>query len=206
MQKLSTTDPNQTTVSVLTGLSKASYLHVDNDGNIYLSDTYNHQVLLFSFNSMNGTRVAGNGTEGSGDDQLNLPYGVYVTDMRTIYIADWLNHRIMKWFSGASFGIVVAGNGTDGNSSTLLDRPTQILVDTNAYMYISEYGNKRITRWAPNSTFGVCIVACTRESGIKSTQLNAPRSLAFDSKGSLYVTDFGNNRVQKFQFLRYQRK
>jgi hypothetical protein len=71
-------------------------------------------------------------------------------------------------------------------------------------MYISEAGNSRITRWAPNSTFGVCIATCTGTAGIASTQLNAPLSLAFDSHGSLYVSDGSNNRVQKFQIIVYQ--
>jgi sugar lactone lactonase YvrE len=71
-------------------------------------------------------------------------------------------------------------------------------------MYISEAGNSRITRWAPNSTFGVCIATCTGTAGTASTQLNGPQSLTFDSHGSLYVSDRSNNRVQKFQILRYQ--
>ena len=147
--------------------------------------------------------VAGNGVAGSDNNQLDTPYGVFVNHAGTIYVADCHNHRIMKWLSGASSGVIVAGNGAASSSSTQLNSPTQIIVDANGYMYISESGNSRITRWAPNSTFGVCIVACTGTPGIASTQLYAPHSLAFDSNGSLYVSDYGNHRVQKFQILKY---
>jgi sugar lactone lactonase YvrE len=101
---------------------------------------------------------------------------------------------------------MVAGDGTSGTSSTQLSYPTQIVIDTNDYMYISEGGNSRITRWPPNSNYGECIAACTGTSGTASTQLNGPFSLAFDSDGSLYVTDTANNRTQKFQILPYNSK
>ena len=34
--------------------------------------------------------------------------------------------------------------------------------------------------------------------GNNDDQLNNPTSIAFDSDGSMYVTDTGNNRIQKF--------
>jgi sugar lactone lactonase YvrE len=107
----------------------------------------------------------------------------------------------MKWFSGASAGILAAGDGSPGSSSTQLNGPIHIIVDVNEYMYISDAGNARIIRWAPNSTFGVCVAACTSTAGTAPTQLNMPHSLAFDSNGSLYVSDWENHRVQKFQIL-----
>jgi hypothetical protein len=180
------------------------YLFVDNNANIYVSVPWNHGVLLFRSNSTNGLIVAGTGVVGSHNEQLNAPYGVFVNDVGTIYVADCHNHRIMKWLPGASSGFIVAGNGTAGATSMQLNRPTQIIVDTNEYMYISEADNSRITRWRPHSTFGECIAACTGTGGTASTQLHLPHSLAFDSNGSLYVSDSDNHRVQKFQILNYQ--
>jgi sugar lactone lactonase YvrE len=203
MQKTSLNGSDPTTVLDLHKLNCSYYLYVDNNDNIYLSDILNHRVLLFHSNSTNFTIVAGMGVPGSNNDHLNQPYGIFVNHIRTIYIADHHNHRIMKLLSGASSGVRVAGDGTLGSSSTQLSYPTQIIVDKNEYMYISEYGNSRITRWAPNSTCGVCIAGCTGASGTASIQLKGPHSLAFDSSGSLYVSDRENHRVQKFQILDY---
>jgi sugar lactone lactonase YvrE len=203
MQKMSSNGSNPTTVLGFNGSYWPYYLYVNSNDSIYLSDTANHRVLFFLPNSTNRTIVAGTGVMGVSNDQLDLPYGIFVNHNGTMYIADHWNHRIMKWLSGALSGIVVAGNGTSGFNSTQLSYPTQVIVDTNEYMYISEGGNSRITRWASNSTFGVCIAACTRAAGTASNQLNVPHSLAFDSNGSLYVSDWVNNRVQKFQILQY---
>jgi sugar lactone lactonase YvrE len=201
VQETSLNGSNPSTVLGYSGLAGPYYLYIDNNGNIYLSDTVNNRVLFFHSNSTNFTMVAGTGVQGSNNTQLNSPNGIFVNQNGTIYIADHLNHRIMKWYSGATTGIMVAGTGTNGSSSTQLSYPTQIIVDTSDYMYISEGGNSRITRWPPNSTYGECITACTGTTGTASTQLNWPQSLAFDSNGSLYVSDTSKNRIQKFQIL-----
>jgi sugar lactone lactonase YvrE len=206
VQKLSLNGSDPTTVFHSDQLNSSFYLYVDNDDNIYVSDTWNHRVLLVHSNSTNFSIVAGTGVRGSNNDQLNVPYGVFVDHNKTIYIADRHNHRIMKWFSGASAGILAAGNGTLGSGATQLNEPRYIIVDRNEYMYISDNKNARIIRWAPNATFGTCIAACTGAIGTAPTQLNDPHSLAFDSNGSLYVTEWENHRVQKFQILNYSSK
>lgn len=59
--------------------------------------------------------------------------------------------------------------------------------------------NNRIVQWTTNYTEGgTCIVGCTRVAGTGATQLNNPRDLKFDADGNLYVSDQGNNRVQKY--------
>jgi len=201
VQKMSLNGSNPTTVFHLNGLTEPYYLYVDHNDNIYLSDKSTARVLLFRSNSTNGTLVAGTGTPGPNDNQLNGPHGVFVDHIGTVYIADAWNYRIMKWVSKAKTGIRVAGDGKPGTDSKQLHYPTHIIVDCNGYMYISEATNSRITRWAPNSTFGVCIVACGGGRTTTSTGLNGPHSLAFDSHGSLYVSDTYNSRVQKFQIV-----
>ena len=66
-------------------------------------------------------------------------------------------------------------------------------------MYIVDSGNHRIVRWTGNySAGGTCIVGCTGSNGIAATQLKSPRDIKFDASGNIYVSDQGNNRVQKF--------
>ena len=206
VDKIALKDSNLSAVTRLTNIRASYYLFVDHDENIYLSQSSFHQVVLFLSNSTNGTIVAGTGMGGSANDQLNRSYGLFVDRNRTIYIADTNNHRIMKWFFGASVGIVVAGNGTGGRSSRQLYYPSQVIVDKNEYLYISDTSNARIIRWQSGASFGVCIAACTGVAGRTSNQLHAPHSLAFDSYGSLYVSDRFNNRVQKFQILPHNSK
>jgi hypothetical protein len=54
-------------------------------------------------------------------------------------------------------------------------------------------------KWTTNyAAGGVCVIGCNGTSGAAATQLNGPRDLKFDRYGNIYVTDQGNNRIQKF--------
>jgi sugar lactone lactonase YvrE len=203
-QTWSTNGTNPSTIIKSASLVNGAYMFIDKYGNIYVSDWNHGTVIRFAPNSSVSVTVAGNGTNGNQLNQLNDPYGIYVDDNLTLYVADYTNNRIQMWTYGASFGHTVAGNGSAGSSLTQLNNPDPIIVDINGYMYIGDYGNNRILRWAPNATSGVCIAACTGASGIKANQLNGPSSLAFDSNGSLYICDYLNNRLQKFQILNNQ--
>ncbi|CAF1284045.1 unnamed protein product [Rotaria sp. Silwood1] len=179
-------------------------IFVDNNENLYVSDFSNNRVVRYSSNSssgMPGVVIAGRAIGGSNASQFNGPWGIFVNEVGTLYVADLLNHRIQRWDKGASSGVTVAGTGLGGNNLSQLYYPMAIVVDSNEYMYILDSGNNRILRWAPNSDTGECIAACTgnTETGVET--LNWPYTLAFDSYGSLFISDSYNNRVQKFQIL-----
>ena len=185
-------------------LSDSYNLFVDNYGNVFVGDYDNHRVMMFPWNSISGTNgvmVAGTGIPGSYAYQLNGPSGVFVTNDRILYIADCNNHRIQKWAIGDTYGVTVAGTGTGGSGLSQLYYPYTVLVDSNGYMYITDYTNNRIVRWALDAIVGECIVACSGGRGVDSSQLSGPTSMTFDSGGSLYVNDQGNDRVQKFEIL-----
>ena len=57
--------------------------------------------------------------------------------------------------------------------------------------------NDRIMRWVKGATEGSVIVGGNGRGG-QSNQLNEPFGLSFDRHGNLYVVDYGNHRVQKF--------
>ena len=54
-------------------------------------------------------------------------------------------------------------------------------------------------RWTDNyAAAGTCIVGCTGSPGTGAQKLDKPRYVKFDASGNLYVSDQGNNRIQKF--------
>ncbi len=64
---------------------------------------------------------------------------------------------------------------------------------------MAEAGNQRVSKWTTNyAAGGVCIIGCNGTTGTAAYQLNGPRDLKFDQYGNIYVTDQGNQRIQKF--------
>ena len=184
--------------------SNSYNLFVDKYDNVYMSDYGNHRVMKFPSNSTSGTNgvmVAGLGIQGSNASQLNGPRSLFVIGSEILYIADSVNHRIQKWTIGATFGTTVAGTGQLGTGLSQLSYPCTVIVDSNGSMYITDYGNNRIVRWRLGASLGECIAACSGGTGIGSNQIGGPISMTFDSTGSLYVSDYNNYRVQKFQII-----
>lgn len=82
-------------------LSRPYGIAVDDEGNIFITDSDNHLVRRWDRHKRVITRVAGNGAAGyTGDGtlplsaSLNYPFGVALDGLGRIYVADTFNHRI----------------------------------------------------------------------------------------------------------------
>jgi hypothetical protein len=62
---------------------------------------------------------------------------------------------------------------------------------------VADEENHRIMRWVKGATHGSVIIG-GNDRGRESNQVYEPMGLSFDRHGHLYVVDWGNDRVQKF--------
>ncbi len=93
-------------------LNYPTYIFVDREQSVYVSDRYNHRVMKRKLGAKEGIIVAGNQTEGNSLKQLSCPTGIVVDQLGAVYVADSNNHRVMRWSKEAVQGsIVVDGNG-----------------------------------------------------------------------------------------------
>ncbi len=187
---------------------------LDSAGNLYLTDTDNARVRKVAANGTI-TTLAGTGVAGfSGDGgpatsaQLNLPYGLAVDSTGAVYVADLGNNRVRKITPGGTIS-TVAGNGAmlsagDGGAATAasLMSPRNLAIDASGNLYISEFDGHRVREVAPTGTIttiaGTGVAGYSGDNGSPTqAQLAYPAGLAFDSGGSLYIADSGNNRVRR---------
>ena len=102
----------------LNQLSWPTYLFVDQDDSVYVSDYNNHRVMKWMKNANEGIIVAGGQGEGDKLSQLNRPHGVFVDHLDNVYVADGGNHRIMCWSKGSKQGrIIITGENGNGKQS-----------------------------------------------------------------------------------------
>jgi len=131
---------------------------LDSAGNLYISDTSNHQVRKVSPAGII-TRFAGTGTAGfSGDGgaatsaQFTAPGGLTADAAGIIYITDQGNHRVRKVAIDGTI-TTVAGNGTTTSptsdeggvaANASLNAPAGVVVDSAGNLFIADTYNHRV--------------------------------------------------------------
>ena len=171
-------------------------IFIDTNDLLYCTFSNIHKVIRRSLNSGDTqlTTVAGSDCAGYGSDMLDSPAGVFVTSSFDLYVADSGNHRIQLFQFNQTLGITVAGLGAFGTIS--LRYPSTVTLDADGYLFIVDSSNDRIVGSGPNGFR--CVVGCIVGSYMAPSTLFAPKSMAFDSYGNIFVTDTINHRVQKF--------
>ncbi|CAF4258647.1 unnamed protein product, partial [Rotaria sordida] len=130
-------------------LNWPSYLFVDQQQSVYVSDRDNNRVIKWDNGAKEGIVVAGDQGQGDAPTQLNWPKGLFVDVLGTIYVADDRNDRVMRWPKGATQGIVIAGgNGAGGGGANQLKGPQGLSSDRGGNLYVAEWGNDRVQRFA----------------------------------------------------------
>ncbi|CAF4827719.1 unnamed protein product [Rotaria sp. Silwood1] len=182
-------------------LNKPGDIFVDSSYNLYVADTYNHRVQLWSSGAFTGRTVAGNGTNGSALNQLSFPNGVNLDSSSDIlYVADTNNHRIMSYASNASIGTLVAGGNGSGTQSHQLYSPYAVHFDSPSNsLVIANYGSHNIVRWVLGASGWTLIAGYIGSSGITAMTLTNPTDAVLDPMGNIYVADYSNDRIQFFR-------
>jgi len=109
-----------------------------------------------------------------------------------LYVVDKNNHRIRT---------LTLPGGTVGTLASGFNNPHGIAVDIAGNIYVSDTGNHCIRRVTPAgvvSTFAGAVGAKAFADGaLTVARFDQPAGIAIDAAGSLYVADFGNNRIRK---------
>ncbi|CAF3021913.1 unnamed protein product [Rotaria sp. Silwood2] len=138
-----------------------------------------------------GVTIAGNYEWGDNTNRLQLPEGLFVNDDQTMAIADFGNHRIIQWKVGDKVGRVVAGGMNKDNPLGQLKWPTDVLTDKETdSLIICDQGNRRVVR-------------LLRRSEISQIEILIDnitcRGLAMDDQKYLYISDYKNHEVRRYQ-------
>ncbi|HEX5000694.1 MAG TPA: hypothetical protein VFY29_20895 [Terriglobia bacterium] len=196
-------------------LENAGRVAVDRVGNFYISGSDLGRVRIVTRAGII-TSVAGTGFTNAFDGDggaapasaLNFPRGIVLDPAGNLYIADSSNRRIRKVDTS---GIIstIAGTGTAGFSgdggpavNAMLTFPSDIALDASGNLFVADSSDNRVRKIDSDGT--ITTVAGTGTSGFSgdggpatSAKLSSPYGVAVDASGTLFIADFGNQRVRK---------
>lgn len=159
--------------------------------------------------------MAGNGTKGySGDGAsalnatFNMPHEIRFDKTGNLYVVDMMNHVVRKVDTRSGIISTFVGTGTMGYSGdgdaankAQLNKPHSIQFGPDGQLYVCDIGN-HVIRAVDMSTNRISTFAGTGKAGvtpdgsaIAGTPLNGPRSIDFDSQGSLWLATREGNQV-----------
>jgi sugar lactone lactonase YvrE len=180
-------------------------------GVVYVADTGNHLLRVLASPGSVATLAGASGTEGStngtGSGALfSYPYGVAIGGSGTLYIADSGNNTIRQANSAGVVQTLAGSPGITGSSdgvggSAAFSNPAGVAVDSSGNIYVADSGNstiRKITAGGSVSTLaGQAGVAGSSDGTGSAAHFNAPRGIAVDSSGNVYVADTENDTVRK---------
>jgi len=161
-------------------------ISISNDGVVYVADTKNHRIQQFT---TDGEFLSSFGIFGPGDGRLRTPVDVALGE-NYVYVSDPGNSKIEKYtyegISVASFDYNFGGSPT---------QPYGLTVDTDGNIYFTDLYKHRIVKIDPEGTTLKIFGSVGSDKG----KFIAPKDIVLDDKGYLFVTEYGNNRIQKFE-------
>ncbi|CAF2253769.1 unnamed protein product [Rotaria magnacalcarata] len=132
----------------LNQLNYPTYLFVDRDRSVYVSDYANSRVMKWNKGAKEGIVVAGGQGEGSALTQLYYHQGLFVDTLGTLYVADFWNQRVMRWTKGAKQGTIIAGGNGYGAGANQFNGLVGFSFDQHGNLYVVDMGNHRVQRFS----------------------------------------------------------
>jgi sugar lactone lactonase YvrE len=194
-----------------------SDLFMDGAGNLYISDSSNHQIRKVD-PSGTITKIAGYGSPdyfGDGGQAflagLNAPLSVFVRG-GNVYIADSGNGRIRKIDTEGNITTVAGGGSSPiadlGEQATsVLLSPTDIFVDERGNIFVSDGPQHVILKVDPFGVLSV-VAGSVGSNGFSGdggpavrALLDGPVGIFVDAEGAIFIADRENARVRKVDTL-----
>jgi sugar lactone lactonase YvrE len=194
---------------------------VDNNGNLFVSDSNNGRVLAYTApitTGMAASRVFGqpdfttrDGPAPPTANRFNFPVGIAVDGGGNLYVTDYNNNRVLEFDAALTSDATadrVFGPPDFTSRDYSLYLPEGVAVDDTGNLYIAdtshnrvlEYDTPPLTDTIADRVFGQPNFAGTavNSGGISAISLYSPMGIAIDSRDNLYIADTNNNRVLQY--------
>ncbi len=179
---------------------------------LYVADGDNNVIRQIDIVTAGVTTLAGDTAGGAGyvdavgtSARFDWPYGVATNSAGNVYVADSDNNLIRKIDINTQAVSTLAGFARYGylnaaGAAALFDGLNGLATDSAGNVYVAAYEDDTIGKITPDGV--VSTLAGTGTAGYLNSagvlaQFNGPWSIAADSEGNVYVSDYYNNAIRK---------
>jgi len=151
-------------------------------GRMFIADSQNHRVQVYTFSSAKpvySATIGVTGVTGNDNAHFNTPYRLAVDSSGGLYVIDNRNNRVQRCVLSGAWACTTLDGG--------LNNPQGIAVDSNDNVYIADTGNYRIRKCMPG---GVC--------SSFANLTNWTTDLAVDTNGTIYASTQSRHVIRKF--------
>ncbi len=196
-------------------------------GKLFVVDRANHRILRWSSSAAlsNGSAAEAvfgqldfiSNASGLAANKFNNPIGIYIDAAGRLWVGDFSNNRVLR-FDGAS----TKANGANADAvlgqpdfvtsssattAAKMGGPVGLYLDKSGRLWVSNFGAHRVLRFndAANKANGADADGVlgqtdfvTGTSGLSQSKMNNPNSVYVDEQGRLWVSEFTNRRITRF--------
>jgi sugar lactone lactonase YvrE len=135
---------------------------------------------------------------------LIFPHGIWVDREGNIWLTDGQGargkgHQVFKFSPEGKVLMTFGKAGVAGDGPDTFNQPSSVAIAPNGDIFIGDghevrKGNARVMKFSKDGKF----IKQWGGHGARPGQFEMPHTMAFDSRGRLFVGDRGNNRIQIF--------
>jgi sugar lactone lactonase YvrE len=184
---------------------------VGSGGDVYVADSVNNVIRKVTSAGVVTTLAGLAGTAGSTDGtgngaEFSRPMSLTIDGSGNVYVTDTFNDTIRKVTQQGVVTTLAGTAGSAGNtdgdgSSARFNQPIGIAIDSGGNLYVADTNNntiRKVTSAGAVTTLAGSAGVTGSTDGTGSLALfNAPRGVAVDGSGNVYVSDSGNSTVRK---------
>ena len=130
------------------------------------------------------------------------PHKLTVDDAGNLWVADNGSHQVFKMDQNGRVLMTLGKKGVAGSGTDEFDAPTEAAVASNGDIFVADghtggglaIGNARVVKFDRNGKF----LKTWGKKGMGPGEFDVPHTIAFDSRGRVFVGDRQNNRIQIF--------